>query len=104
MQDNAKLFQQVKAGFKGTIIWIKYHSKTKPLNAPDPYLDFSIDPSFQGVNKLFVLPFNANDSRIGHSRYYLPSEKVKDYNVMSDEKSFFDQPTKCYIKTFENIR
>ena len=43
-----------------------------PLNAPNSYLDFLIEPNFQGVNKLFVLPFSGNDSRIGHLAYYLP--------------------------------
>ena len=37
---------------------IKYHSQTETLNAPNPYLDFLIVPSFQGRNRLFVLPFN----------------------------------------------
>ena len=95
--------QQLKLWFKRTINWNKYQSKTKPLNAPNLYLDFLINLSFQGVNKLFVLPFNANDSRIGHSGYYLPTEKVKDYNVMIDGKNFFDQIIKSYIKTYENI-
>ena len=67
-QDNAKLLQQLKSGFKSTINWNKYHLKIKALNASNSYLDFLIDPSFQGVNRLFVLPFNANDRRIGHSR------------------------------------
>ena len=98
-QDNAKLLQQLKSGFERTVNWNKYHSKTKPRNAPNPYSDFLNDPSFQGVNRLFVLPFNANDSRIGHSRYYLQTAKVKDYNVMTDGKNFFDQPIKSYIKT-----
>ena len=66
--------QQLKLGFKRTINWNKYHSKTEPLNAPNPYLDFLIDSSFQGVNRLFVLPFNALDDR--------PAAKVQDYNVM----------------------
>ena len=52
-QDNAKLLQQLKSGFKRTINWKQYHSKTEPLNAPNPYLDFLIDPSFHGVNSLF---------------------------------------------------
>ena len=86
------------------IDWDKYHSKTIPLNAANPYLDHLIDPSFQEVNRLFVLPFEANDSRIGHSRYYLPTPKVKGYIVMIDGKNIFDQPVKSYIKTFENIR
>ena len=33
-QDNAKLLQQLKSGFKRTINWNKHHSKTEPLNAP----------------------------------------------------------------------
>ena len=39
-QNNAKLLQQLKSGFKHTINWIKHHSKTEPLNAPNTYLDF----------------------------------------------------------------
>ena len=35
-QDNAKLLQQSKSRFKRTIKWNKCHSKTKPLNAPNP--------------------------------------------------------------------
>ena len=50
IKDNAKLLQQLKSGFKRTINWNKYHSKAETLNAPSPYLDFLIDPSFQGVN------------------------------------------------------
>ena len=55
IQDHAKLLQRLKPGFKRTINWNKYHSKTEPLNASNPYLDFLIDPSFYGVNRLFVL-------------------------------------------------
>ena len=103
-EDNEKLLQQLKSGFKRTINWNKYHSKTKTLNDPKPYLDFLFDPSFQGVNRLFVLPFNDLDDRTGHSRYYLPNAKVKDYNVTIDGKNLFDQPVKSYIRTYENIR
>ena len=53
-QDNAKLLQQLKWGFKRTINWNKFHSKTEPLNSPNPYLDFLIDPSPQEVNRLFI--------------------------------------------------
>ena len=47
-QDNAKLLQQLKSGFKRTINWNKYQSKVT-IQAPNSYLDFLIDPSFQGV-------------------------------------------------------
>ena len=53
-QDNAKLLQQLKSGFKRTINWNKYQSKvsTEPQNQ---YLDFLINPSFQGANRFFAL-------------------------------------------------
>ena len=48
-----------------------------------------LDWSFQGVNRLFPLPFNANNSRIVHSRCYFPTAKIEDYNVMIDRKKRF---------------
>ena len=53
-QGNAKLLQQLKSGFKRTINWNKYQSKVS-MQAPNLYLIFLIDPSLQGVNRLFVL-------------------------------------------------
>ena len=49
-QDNAKLLQQLKSGFKKKINWNKYEAKVS-TERQNQYLDFSIDPSFQGVNK-----------------------------------------------------
>ena len=43
-------------------------------------------------------------NRLGLCRYYLPTIKVKDYNVIIDRKSFFDHPIKNHIKTYDNIR
>ena len=50
-------------------------------------LGFLIDQRFQGVKRFFVLAFNATDNRKGYSRYYLPTAKVEDYNVMIDRKN-----------------
>ena len=91
-QDNAKLLQQLKSRFKRTINWNKYHSNTEPLNAPNPYLDVLIGSRFQGVNRLFGLSFNVLANKTGHARYYLPTAKVKDYNIMIDgKKNFINQ-------------
>ena len=70
------------SGFKRTINWNNHQSKTKAQNSPNRYLDYLTDPSFPGVNRLFALAFNANDNKIGHSRYYLPIEKVEDYIML----------------------
>ena len=68
--------------------------KQNQLNVPIAYLDFLFNPRFKGVNRLSVLPFHAFDNRTGRSRYYLPTAKVEEYNVIIDEKGCFDQAVK----------
>ena len=63
-----------------------------------------INPSFQGVNKLFVLSFKNEDGRTSHSIYYLPKVEIEDYSVIIDGRNFFDQPINSMTKTYENIR
>ena len=65
-KENEKLLQQLKSGFKKIIRWNKYESSIKTF-AQNRYFNYLINPSFQGVNRLFVLYFeNENDS---HSNY-----------------------------------
>ena len=52
-QENTKLLQQLKSGFKRVINWNKYLSKPELL-AQNPNLNHLVEPSFQGVNRLFV--------------------------------------------------
>ena len=55
-EDNNKFLEQLKSGFKRTIKWNKYRSEmtnqTKTNN-----LNYLIDPTFNKVNRLFVLSF-----------------------------------------------
>ena len=55
-QENTKFLQQLKSGFKRVINWNEYLSKPELL-AQNPNLNHLIEPSFQGVNRLFVLAF-----------------------------------------------
>ena len=52
----------------------------------------------------FVLPFENETDREVHTKYYLPTEEIKDYNVIIDGRNFFYQPTKNDFKTYDNIR
>ena len=54
-QHNSKLLQQLKSGCKRNVIWNKYLSK--PESRRDPSLNHLVEPSFKGVNRLFVLRF-----------------------------------------------
>ena len=71
-QDNAKLLQQLKSGFKRAINWNKYLSKPELL-AQNPNLNHLVEPSFQGVNRLFVLAFENDAQRTSNKRCYLPN-------------------------------
>ena len=102
-QNNEKLLQQLKSGFKRTINWDKYRSKVI-MQAPNPYLYYLVDPRFQGVNRLFVLSFENTTGRTVHTKYYLSTVEIKSYKVLIDGQNFFDQPVKNNLKTYDNIR
>ena len=87
---NAKLLEQIKSGFERTINWNKYQSKLS-IQVSNPYLDFLIDPSFQGVNRRFVLSFENRDNRTVNTKYYPPIVEIKDYYVLIDGQNVFDQ-------------
>ena len=96
-------FNNQNQALKKTISWSKYHSSIKTF-AQNRYWNYLINPSFQGVNRRFVLPFKNEDDRTSHSPYYLPKLEITDYNVMIDGRNLFDQPINSMIKTNKNIR
>ena len=102
-QDNEKLLPQLKSGFKRKISWNKYLAKPELL-AQNANLNYLIEPSFQDVNRLFVLAFENVEQRTSNKRYYIPNIEIKDYNIMIDGKNCFDQPVKNDKVTYENIR
>ena len=52
----------------------------------------------------YCITFDVNFFYIINSTYYLPKVEIKDYNVMTDGRNFFDQPINSMTKTHENIR
>ena len=86
-QNNAKVLEQLKSGFKRTINWNKYQSKISK-ERPSQYLDYLIDPSFQGVTRLIVLLFEDIAHQTSYKQCFLLTVAIKDYNVMIDGKTF----------------
>ena len=86
-KDDNNFLEQLKSGFKRTIKWNKYRSEmtnqTKTNN-----LNYLIDPTFNKVNRLFVLSFENEEDRTSFSKYYTPKVEIKDFNVLIDGKSF----------------
>ena len=78
---------------------------SKPeLLAQNPNLNHLVKPSFQGVNRLFVLALENDTQRTSHSSYYLPNVEIKVCNIMINGENFFDQAVKDNIIAYENIR
>ena len=102
-QGNSKLLQPLKSSFKTVINWNKYLSKPELLRR-NPNINHLVEPSFQGVNRLFVLAFENDTQRTSAKGYYLPNVEIKDYNIMINVENFFDQPVKDNKVTCENIR
>ena len=104
-ENDIKLLEQLKSGFKRTIKWNKYRSQMT-VQPQNNNLDYVIDSTFTNVNRLFALLFttdNAGDNRDSFSHYYLPNVEIKDFNVLIDGKSFFDLPVKNEEEAYEKI-
>ena len=71
------------------------------LLAQNPNLNYLIEPSLQGVNRLFVLAFENDAQRKVHSGFYLPNVEIKNYVMINGEN--FGQPIKDDKLTYENI-
>ena len=93
--------QQLESAFKRTINCNEYQSKLKE-QTQNRYVDYLIDPSFQGVNRSFVLLLENTNDRNTHTGYFLSKVKIKDYNVVIDERNFCLK--KNYKTLYDNIR
>ena len=104
-ENDIKLLEQLKSGFKRTIKWNKYRSQMT-VQSNNNNLNDLIDPTFTNVNRLFVLPFtrnNAGDNRDSFSHYYVPNVGIKYFNVLIDGKRFFDLPVKNEEGAYEKL-
>ena len=48
-----------------------------------------MDPRFQGASRRFVSLSEDNVHQTSYKRYFIPTIEIKDYNVLTDIKSFF---------------
>ena len=66
-ENDIKLLEQLKSGFKRTIKWNKYRSQMT-VQPQNNNLNYLIDPTFTNVNRLFVLLFARTD--VGDNRHF----------------------------------
>ena len=60
-ENDIKLLEQLKTGFKRTIKWNKYRSQMS-IQPQNNNLNYLINPTFMNVNRLFVLSFPRNSN------------------------------------------
>ena len=101
-ENDNKILEQLKTGFKRTIKWNKYRSKisnqTKNNN-----LNYLVDPTFTYVNRLFVLSFENETDITSFPKYYAPKDETKNFSVLIDGKQFFEIPIKNKDEAYEAI-
>ena len=104
-ENDIKLLEQLKLGFKRTIKWNKYRSQIT-IQPKNNNLNYLVDPTFINVNRLFVLSFTRDKegvNRDAFSDYYVPNIEIKDFNILIDRKSFFDLPVKNEEEAYGKI-
>ena len=75
-QDDNKLLEQLKKGFKRTVKWNRYRSEMTTCTKTNN-LNYLIDLTFNKFNRLFVLSFENEDDRFSFSQYYTPEVEIK---------------------------
>ena len=106
-EDNKDFIEQQHKGFQRSTYWNEYKTKEQNEDAnANMFKYINLDPSFQGVNRLFVMAYsrenNNQRTRNGQRKYYLPSIDLKEYNVIIDGRNFYDNPIKVILKNIEN--
>ena len=107
-EDNKDFIEQRDKGFQRSIYWNEY--KTKEINEDadaNAFKYINLDPSFQGVNRLFVMAYNRADgrpTRNGQRKYYLPRISLNKYNVIFDGRNFYDNPIESDIEKYRELK
>ena len=95
-EDNKDFIEQQNKGLQRSIYWKEYKTKEINENADANVFKYiNLDPSFQGVNILFVMAYNranGQPTRNGQRKYYLSRIDLEKYNVIIDGRNFYDNP------------
>ena len=108
-EDNKDFVEQQNKGFQRSIYWNEYKTKEQNEDGNANAAKYiSLDPSFQGVNRLFLMAYSRADdnqaTRNGQRKYYLPRVDLKKYNVIIDGRNFYDNPIERDVETYRELK
>ena len=101
-EDNKGFIEQQNNGFQRSIYWNEYETKEQTENGDANAVKYiNLDPSFQGVNRLFLMAYSRADdnqaTKNGQRKYYLPRIDLKKYN-------FYDNPIESNIEKYRELK
>ena len=87
----------------------KYKKIPNKIYNENNYIGELVDASYQEVKRLFFLTYRdrGGANRItadSHRRYFLPTVKIKNYNIEIDGRNFYNQPVNDLIKQYDGVR
>ena len=94
-EDNKGFIEQQNKGFQRSIYWNEYKTKGQDKDAnANEFKYINLDPSFQGVNRLFVMAYSRADN----------NQPTKNYNVVTDGRNFYDNPIESDIEKHRELK
>ena len=110
-EDNKEFIEQQNKCFQRSIYWNEYKTKEQTVDSDNNNANvvryISLDPSFQGVNRLFVMTYSRlvnQPTRDGQTKYYLPRIDLNKYNVIIDGRNFYDNPIESNIEKYRELK
>ena len=108
-EDNAKLSNLLSKGFERSVYWNEYNVLSEKNYNAYAVIRELIDSSCQEINRFFVFACAQNAAVNSHQKYFLPRVEIKNYNIETDGRNFYDQPinnqeTNDLIKQYDEIR
>ena len=106
-KDSVNQTKQLSERFKRSVYCNSCQTKPAKVIEKGKHIYELLNASLQGVRRLFVLTFvvaaGAANDEAGikeNKKYSLPRGEIKNYNVLIDERNFYDKPTNDLIRQY----
>ena len=107
-KEDKDFIEQQNKSFQRSIYWNEYKTKGRTEDTDNNVFKYiNLDPSFQGVNRLFVMAYNreANQPpRDERTKYYLLRIDLKKYSIIIDGRNVYDNPIESDIKKYRELK
>ena len=108
-KDRTYLAKQLNEEFKRSVNWNSYETHPTKVIEQGKNIYKLLRALFQGVKILFILAYLIDDTDDtagikNNEKYFLPRGDIKNYNLLTDGRNFYDQPINNIIKQYDEIR